>query len=543
MFENIAAIDIGTSSIKAVLVRTGFKDFQVKSFAFENISLDIENKGDAIKEALKRFIDESDIKDCLILTNIPMEKVLIRDITFPFSDIKKIEEAIKFEAEENIPFPIDEVIIDFKPVQSTETGERKVLLAAAQKDTIRDFIGFFGEYGLKPAMMGLESQALFECYKYFNKIENETVIQLHIGNYKTIVNIIQNNNLLFTRSISIGTGLIYRRISESAKIPVTEAAALFENLNLDLHSFDSNLQRDEYKNNKITKNVLKNIFNISTEVINELIEQVLLSQKAFSLNYEVPEFSRIIISGGGSNIAGIGTLISNEFVLPVVSQPFIEDNREPRIQTQFPIAFGTILVYLNSSQKTINLLKDEFLPEIASSRKKYYLAAVFGILTIIILIINLISTSYLKSESNTKYTDILNDRLKKYFHTRKASSDPVKEAMKIVSEQKKELENIEALVHTDKKIIDILKDILSFLQKGETFTLKNMVINETIIQINGVAGTSQNIDDFKNKLINSKMFDNVTLNTNIKKDAVNFSMTIKFKITDKTLKTRDKADI
>jgi type IV pilus assembly protein PilM len=543
LFENIAAIDIGTSSIKAVLVRTGFKDFQVKSFAFENISQDIENKGDAIKEALKRFIDESDIKDCLILTNIPMEKVLIRDITFPFSDIKKIEEAIKFEAEENIPFPIDEVIIDFKPVQSTETGERKVLLAAAQKDTIRDFIGFFGEYGLKPAMMGLESQALFECYKYFNKIENETVIQLHIGNYKTIVNIIQNNNLLFTRSISIGTGLIYRRISESAKIPVTEAAALFENLNLDLHSFDSNLQKDEYKNNKITKNVLKNIFNISTEVINELIEQVLLSQKAFSLNYEVPEFSRIIISGGGANIAGIGTLISNEFVLPVVSQPFIEDNREPKIQTQFPIAFGTVLVYLNSSQKTINLLKDEFLPEIASSRKKYYLAAVFGILTIIILIINLISTSYLKSESNTKYTDILNDRLKKYFHTRKASSDPVKEAMKIVSEQKKELENIEALVHTDKKIIDILKDILSFLQKGETFTLKNMVINETIIQINGVAGTSQNIDDFKNKLINSKMFDNVTLNTNIKKDAVNFSMTIKFKITDKTLKTRDKADI
>ena len=392
-------------------------------------------------------------------------------------------------------------------------------------------------------MMGLESQALFECYKYFNKIENETVIQLHIGNYKTIVNIIQNNNLLFTRSISIGTGLIYRRISESAKIPVTEAAALFENLNLDLHSFDSNLQKDEYKNNKITKNVLRNIFNISTEVINELIEQVLLSRKAFSLNYDDPEFSRIIISGGGANIAGIGSLISNEFVLPVVSQPFIEDNREPRIQTQFPIAFGTVLVYLNSSQKTINLLKDEFLPEIASSRKKYYLAAAFGVLTIIILIINLISTSYLKSESNTKYTDILNDRLKKYFHTRKTSSDPVKEAMKIVSEQKKELENIEALVHTDKKIIDILKDILSFLQKGETFILKNMVINETIIQINGVAGTSQNIDDFKNKLINSKMFDNVTLNTNIKKDAVNFSMTIKFKITEKTSKTRDKADI
>ena len=539
MFENIAAIDIGTSSIKAVLARTGFKDFQVKSFAYENINQDSENKEDAIKEALKRFSGETDLKGFLVLVNLPMDKMIIRDLNFPFSDIKKIEEAIRFEAEENIPFPIDDVIIDFRPVESTEAGEGKVLLAAAQKETINNFLEFFSECGMKPVMMGLESQALFECYKYFNKIEHETVIQLHIGNHKTIVNIIQNNNLLFTRSISIGAGLIYKKISESAKIPVSEAAALFENLNLDLHSFENNLQKDEYKNSKITKTVLKTIFNDSTEIINELIEQVLLTKKAFALGYDVADFSRIIISGGGANIPGIGTLISNEFELPVVSQPFIEDNREPRIQTQFPIAFGTILAYLNSSQKIINLLKDEFLPEIASTRKKYYLAAAFGVLTIIILIVNLISTSYLKSKSNSKYADILNDRLKKYFHTRKTTDDPVKEALKIKNEQKKELDTIETLVRSDKKIIDVLKDILSFLQKGETFTLKNMVINETIIQINGVTGTSKNVDDFKNKLINSKMFDNVTLNTNIKKDAVNFSMTIKFKISDKTLKKAD----
>ncbi|MCU0821962.1 MAG: pilus assembly protein PilM, partial [Spirochaetes bacterium] len=492
---------------------------------------------------LKRFAGETDLKDCSILINLPMEKVIIRDLTFPFAEIKKIEEAIRFEAEENIPFPIDQVIIDFQQVQSTEAGEGKVLLAAARKDEIGKVLEYLEECGLKPVLMGLESQAIYQCYKYFNKIENEAVIQIHTGNYKTIVNIIQNNNLLFTRSIPIGTGLIYRKISESLKITVAEAAALFENLNLDLHSFENNLQKDDYKSNKITRSALKNIFNISTEVINELIEQVLLTQKAFLLSCEIPEFSRILISGGGANIQGIGTLISNEFELPVVAQPFIEDNREPGIQTQFPIAFGTVLTYLDSTRKKINFLKDEFLPETASSRKKYYLAAAFGIMTLFILIINIISTSYLRSQSESKYADILNDRLKKYFHTRKTNGDPVKEAQKIVSEQKKELETIEALVHADKKIIDVLRDILSFLQKGENFTLKNLVINETIIQINGLTASSRNIDEFKNKLINSKMFDNVTLNTNIKKDAVNFSMTIKLKISDKVLKAREKASI
>lgn len=530
MFENIAAIDIGSSSIKVVLARTGFRDFQVRSFLYETIDRDNEDPGEAIKEALQRFINENDLEDYTILTILPMENIILRELSFPFSNMDKIAEVLPFEAEENIPFPIEDVVLDFLPVQNEEE-EGSVILTAAQKETIRTYLGFFEELNLKPILMGFESQALFECYRYFNKIEEELVIQLHIGEAKTIINIIQNNRLLYTRAITAGLNNIYGSIADTLKISINEAEDIFKKLDMDLYSYENNLQKENYKNHKIAKNTLKTIFKNITDVINELTEQISLTEKAFALHHDITEFNRILISGGGANITGLGTIISNEFELPVVSQPFMEDIREPGIQTQFPTAFGILLTYLNKREHSINLLKGEFLPDIAfSSRKKYYLAGSFIILTVIILIINIISTSFLKSSINNKYNEILNERLKKYFHTREISGDPIKEATKILSEKKKELDNIESLIHTDARILDVLKDIISFFPRDESFKLKNMVMNETITQINGTISSVQKIDDFKNKLIESNMFDNVTLNTNIRKDTVNFSMTIKFKI-------------
>ncbi len=542
MFENIAAFDIGTSSIKVATVKTGFKDFQVRSFAYENIDQDNESVDDAINEALRRIVEEMNLQDFLILTNLPMEKAIIRDITFPFKDKDKMAEAIPFEAEENIPFRLEDIVLDFLTVDIEDDQQGRVLLAAAHKESIQDFLGTLEEFNIKPAMLGLESQALFESYRYFNKIEEESIFQVHIGNNKTIINIIQNNKLLYTRSISIGVNLIYKSITGINKGSFTEAVTLFENLNLDLSSYDNNLQRDYYKTYGITKKTLKKLYEKSLDIIYELVEQILLSKKSFLLNFEGIEFSRILISGGGANIIGIGSILSREFELPVVSLPFLQDNNEPKLQTQFPIAFGTVLAYLNKKQRAVNLLKGEFVPDIVStSRKKYYLAASFGLLTIIILIINIISTTYLKSQSNSKYNEILNERLKKYFHTRQVSGDPIKEAMKILKEERKEFDSIDALIHSDKKVIDKFKDLLSFFPKDDSFKLKNMVINESIIKINGSIGSSKNIDEFKNKLTDSKMFDNVTLNTNIRKgNEVSFSMTIKQKISKKAKKADKK---
>jgi hypothetical protein len=61
LFENLAAIDIGTTSIKALSIKTGLKDFQIRSFLTENIDPDKENRSDAVREALLHLIEDDSL--------------------------------------------------------------------------------------------------------------------------------------------------------------------------------------------------------------------------------------------------------------------------------------------------------------------------------------------------------------------------------------------------------------------------------------------------------------------------------------------------
>lgn len=529
MFESIASIDIGTSSIKIVTARTGIKDFNIKNFIYEDIELGDNNTDETLSELLMKLISENGLKDHKILINLPMQNAIIRNLSFPFNDREKISEIIPFEAEENIPFSLEEVVLDFQMLKSKEPGSGEVLLAASRKESVQHELSLFNKSGVNPIHMGLESQAIFECYRYFNKIQDEAIIQLDIGNNKTILNFIHSNNLLSTRSIAIGAGTIYNRVSESFNLSRKEVVNLFENYNFDLTSFENNLQKDYQNDLKVKKNTIKGVYDKSIEIVVNLIEQIILTKKAFLNEYPEIVFSRVLISGGGSSINGIGTIISGELELPVVAIPFFEDYTEAKIRSQFPMAFGIILSYLNKKYSAISFLKGEFTPVLStSSIKQYYLAAGFTMLTLIVILINIIVTSYLKSESNEQYKNILNSRFKKYFHARRPSEDPISDAMKMLNEEKKELESIESVVRSNENIMNIFNDVLSFFPKDDSFELKNLVINESVIRLDAKIGSSVKIDEFKNKLTESKKFDNVTVNTNIKKgNDVLFSMTIK----------------
>ena len=77
-----------------------------------------------------------------------------------------------------------------------------------------------------------------------------------------------------------------------------------------------------------------------------------------------------------------------------------------------------------------------------------------------------------------------------------------------------------------------MKDILSHFPGDSNFVLNNLVFNESIIMIEGIAGTSAIVDTFKESLIKTKKFENVTLNIKYsRQNEVRFSMTIKHKIT------------
>jgi type IV pilus assembly protein PilM len=527
LFGDIAAFDIGSTSIKLIKAKSGFRDFQVKSFDYKECTDD----SNSMNEILSGIIGDENLQGYKIISNLPMEKTIIRNISFPFSDVEKIAEAIPFEAEEHIPFKLDDMILDFQPMKSSKENEGRILLAAAHKDNVYDFLKLFEEMNIKPVMLGLESTSLFECYRYFNTIENESVIQLDIGNNKTIMNIIDSNSLIYTRSISTGIGEVIKSISEILKISMPESSKVYESLYLDLRSFENNTKKDFYKNYKISRTNLQKIYKTAVVFSDELIEQVLLTLKSFSVENGEITFSRILISGGGSNLTGLQAKLTSDIDIPVFPLPFMTDNRDQRVKSQFPIAFGLLVSFLKNRKNSINFLKGEFLPDVAgSSYKIYYLAGFFAILGVSVLIINLISSFLLTIGTNKNYRETMDYQFKKYFQTKPLTNDPISEAKKIVFKEKKELEVIDNLMSDNEPILDILSMIAGQFPGDEAFDMKSLVVNERIIRIDASISSAKKIDDFKDRLNQTKKFESVSVTIkNSKKNEVIFSMNIKLK--------------
>ncbi len=543
MFENIAALDIGTSIIKLVKIKTGFNDFQIKSISIQKIDPLAESREEELAKGLQKLLQEDSIQGFKVLTNLPMELSIIRTISFPFKDPLKIAEAIPFEAEENIPFGIDDLAIDFQSMKGDTPEEGRILLGASLKKHVHDFIELLNGSNVYPVKLGLEANALFECYRHYNSIDEETVIQIDIGYRKTIINIVKDNSLIFTRSISNSVEDIYKKVSSILKIDLDESEELIKNIALDLTALENNEQRGYYKSHDLKKTQLNRIYSGTLDVINDLIEEVILTLRSFKSNYEPSDFSRILLSGGGSTIIGLSTVLSRELETPVVALNFPEEFSDQIIRSQCPVVLGTALSYIRLKNSTVNLLKGEFTPDIkGESRKVYYLAGAFLVLTVFVLLINIFISLIFTSRSQHDYQERLQRKYKSYFHERKIPDNPVAAAKKKLLKEKKELETIQALVPENSSVLVLLDEVLKHFTPDSTFELSNLVINERVIRIDGSSSTSTYVDSFKEKLQQSKKFDSVSLNIrSSRKGIVRFRLTIKMKIDkDKNRQRRNK---
>ena len=541
MFENIAAIDIGTSSIKVVAVKTSFKNYQIKSFIIRDIEFEDETNSKKIIEALERIKEEIDLSDYTILTNIPMEKFILRNLTFPFKDPVKISEILPFEAEEHIPHDISDVIIDFQTINNKNDEEGKIFFAATHKLNIEGHLNIFNKNNININLAGIESNALLECYEHYSEIEEEFILQIHIGHSKTIVNMISDHNLLFSRIISLGLQNIFRFFSNIIDEPYERTVEIFQNLNIDLTSFENNIQRGYYKNLGISKKDFKDIYNFTTAFFHELYEQVRLSKKAFDLEFPINQFNRIMISGGGSNITGVGNIISDLMNAPVVSLPFPNEYNDENIKSIFPIALGTILSYLNHKQYHIDMLKDEFSDKKSSNKnKKYHLAIFFMTLASIALIINLTTSSIIRSSKNQAISGKLEERFKSKFRIRTIKTDAITDARKLLVKEKKDLKEINSLIGGEYSFTNIIGELLTSFPSDDSWEIKSLTVQKKSIDIKGKSNSSAVLEKYKENLLATKKYDSVTIRIlSSKNKSTRFHIKIK-KITKNKAKRKGK---
>jgi general secretion pathway protein L len=153
MSRKILGLDIRSASASAVLIETGLKKNVLDGFIHAPFS----DKGDyheRLSGALESISREFDLKDCACVLSMPSNRFFYRNLAVPFNETKKIQQMLPYELESVIPFPVENLLIDFQKLPLTgPEGETRIIAAGIETARLGSFIDVVETSGITPNIL------------------------------------------------------------------------------------------------------------------------------------------------------------------------------------------------------------------------------------------------------------------------------------------------------------------------------------------------------------------------------------------------------
>ncbi len=307
-------LDIGSSAVKAIELKASGKGYKVTAFGSQPIPPDsiVDGAiidGTAVAEAIRRLFENKAFKSKEVAASLSGNAVIVKKISLPVMTEAELGESIYWEAEQYIPFDIQDVNLDYQILDAGTGAESKgtmdVLLVAAKKEKIADYTGVIAQAGRVPVVVDIDAFALQNAYELNYGLDPQAVVVLlNAGASAININILSGQQSLFTRDVSTG-GNAY-----------TEAVQ--KELNL---SFES---AEQLKKGEPVEGVT---FEEVKPVLHAMTENVLLEiQKTFDFfkaTAASDRIDKIVLSGGASRVDGFAQALEDRFGAPVeVFDPF-----------------------------------------------------------------------------------------------------------------------------------------------------------------------------------------------------------------------------
>src|SRR5207253_6891829 len=211
--KDVVGLDIGSSAVKAVELKTVGKGFKVSAFAIEPVPPDsiVDGAiidGTAVADAIRRLFENKAFKTKEVAASLSGNAVIVKKISLPVMTEAELAESIYWEAEQYIPFDIQDVNLDYQNLNAGAAGEQatlEVLLVAAKKEKIADYTGVISQAGRVPVVVDVDAFALQNAFEINYGFEPEAVVVLlNAGASAININILTGGHSVFTRDISIG---------------------------------------------------------------------------------------------------------------------------------------------------------------------------------------------------------------------------------------------------------------------------------------------------------------------------------------------------
>lgn len=179
----------------------------------------------AILKALQELMAEKDFSSRNINVCAPGFHTFSKFVKLPPVDTSKVTQIIQYEAQQNVPFPLEEVVWDYQILGATATGELEVLLVAIKSDIVEGLFRVADTAGLRLQLVDVSPAALCNAFRYnYSDLEDCTML-LDIG-AKTSNLLFFDKGSVYSRGINIGANTITQDFAKEAKLAFGEAEAI-----------------------------------------------------------------------------------------------------------------------------------------------------------------------------------------------------------------------------------------------------------------------------------------------------------------------------
>ncbi|MBW2065836.1 MAG: type IV pilus assembly protein PilM [Deltaproteobacteria bacterium] len=317
-------LDIGSHSIKLAEIDHGKKGMILKNFGIIGLPHAAIVEGtikemEIVSSAIKNLFKNLGVKNKNVVTSISGYSVIVKKITISKRKEEELEETIKEEAEQYIPFDVNDVNLDYEMLSELEGGEEKgegekdkdkesdymdVMLVAAKKDIVEDYVSLLHLTGLNPVILDVDAFALQNCFEINTGDVSGCYAIVNVGAEELGINAIKNGVSIFTRDSSYGGYQINEAIMSKFNISYEEA----EKLKLGGAKIDKGRADME---------------EIFTTVVSGWVNEIKRALDFLATTYPEEKIEKIYVSGGSCRIPGFQKYLMMETESEVVElNPF-----------------------------------------------------------------------------------------------------------------------------------------------------------------------------------------------------------------------------
>jgi general secretion pathway protein L len=465
----ILGLDITEDSVTAVQVLSGLKGYQVTACA----QVPIEEDG-GLEEALKELFDQMDLRSDTYLSSIPAEHASYRNLQMPFKETKKIKQTLPFEIETVVPFPSEELVVDFTIIERADESE--VLGVSVRKAYLAEYLAQLQANGIDPDVLDIRCVPTVSWLLRQEETPDDGLL-LEIGGKRNLMILYLKRHIALIRTFAVDG------IGDASNNDTDSLAS--EEIESRLKTFCTNVQNT-------------------------------MHAFAWQIKKEIrPE--KVYFTGSGALYPETGDLLKG-FLDITVEQVDLQLNRKVRLESDLArvwnpglMANALALALRDDRQgQGFNFRKGAFEVRKHYSALKGWIrkAALFLIIILCLLAVDLGTDYYLLRKQYTALDKNIEGIFRKTFPEAKRIVDPVQQMRVKI----KEIQNsAHPGVKANQGVLQILKDISQRVPKSTDMNVTRLVVDPETVRMSGDTDTFNAVDTIKNRLEPSAYFSAVTI--------------------------------